>query len=509
MFSEIHQLRQIGLKRAQAARKLQINVKTVSKYWGKTPDEFAAMRRASKRRSRKLRHYEDVILKWIQENPDMSCGQIRDWLKEYYRDYSVQERTLRRYVSELRKKYGVVKPVVTREYQAVADLPAGRQLQVDFGEKRVRNTGGGYTKLYVMGTVLAYSRYKYGEWSEKPLTTSMFIRMLRGCFEHLGGVPSELVFDQDRLIAVSENYGDIIYTHEFERFKQAMGFDVYLCRRGDPESKGKIESVIKYIKKNFASHRLYTDIRSWNQSLQEWLKRTANYNPHGTTKRVPAEAFEEERQYLKPLVESSIIEEDETRMVHKDNTVLYKGNRYSVPLGTYRPQMTMTVRVREEGGNLSLWDATSDELVAKHSLCMRKGQLIQKRNHCRDYSVKIEELYEETLVLLGGGDQAATFLRGIHREKTRYTRDQFKLLEKLTLKHSAEVIREAIGYCLERGMYSAVDCRDVAVWLDEQGSNDSESAGIGEIGTIPGWMKVRAEKRDITTAYKHLAGGGV
>ena len=44
MFSEIHQLKQIGLKKAQVARKLEINVKTVSKYWEATPDEFAAMR---------------------------------------------------------------------------------------------------------------------------------------------------------------------------------------------------------------------------------------------------------------------------------------------------------------------------------------------------------------------------------------------------------------------------------------------------------------------------------
>jgi transposase len=41
-----------------------------------------------------------------------------------------------------------------------------------------------------------------------------------------GGIPEELVFDQDKLLAVSENYGDIIYTYEFKKFKQAMGFEV-------------------------------------------------------------------------------------------------------------------------------------------------------------------------------------------------------------------------------------------------------------------------------------------
>ena len=68
-------------------------------------------------------------------------------------------------------------------------------------------------------------------------------------------------------MAVSENYGDIIYTYEFERFKQAMGFSVYLCRKSDPESKGKVEAVVKYMKRNFAAHRLFGDIKSWNQSF--------------------------------------------------------------------------------------------------------------------------------------------------------------------------------------------------------------------------------------------------
>lgn len=31
------------------------------------------------------------------------------------------------------------------------------------------------------------------------------------------------VFDQDKLLAVSENCGDIVYTYEFEKFKQTMG----------------------------------------------------------------------------------------------------------------------------------------------------------------------------------------------------------------------------------------------------------------------------------------------
>ena len=46
-----------------------------------------------------------MILKWLREYPDIACSQILDWIKEHYDDYSVCERTLRRYVNHLRQKY--------------------------------------------------------------------------------------------------------------------------------------------------------------------------------------------------------------------------------------------------------------------------------------------------------------------------------------------------------------------------------------------------------------------
>jgi len=54
-------------------------------------------------------------------------------------------------------------------------------------------------------------------------------------------MPLELVFDQDHIVSVSENYGDIIYTYEFEKLRQECKLSIYLCRRSDPESKGNVK----------------------------------------------------------------------------------------------------------------------------------------------------------------------------------------------------------------------------------------------------------------------------
>lgn len=152
-------------------------------------------------------------------------------------------------------------------------------------------------------------------------------------------MPAELVFDQDSIVCVSENAGDIIYTYEFEKFRQECKLSVRLCRRADPESKGKIENTVKYIKGNFLSHRMYTDDDIVNGSCLEWLERTANAKVHGTTKLVPAQVFQEEREFLRPLPVCDQVKRPMIcRTVRKDNTIIYDSNRYSVPLGTYTTQ---------------------------------------------------------------------------------------------------------------------------------------------------------------------------
>ena len=67
-------------------------------------------------------------------------------------------------------------------------------------------------------------------------------------------MPQEMVYDQDNLIAVNENAGDLLLTQDFQVYQQALTFNVYLCRGGDPESKGKIEKVVGYVKSNLAKN---------------------------------------------------------------------------------------------------------------------------------------------------------------------------------------------------------------------------------------------------------------
>ena len=232
---------------------------------------------------------------------------------------------------------------------------------------------------------------------------------MQECFEYMGGMPKELVFDQDRLLAVDENYGDIIFTKEFEQFKLSSGFSVYLCRGHDPESKGRVEATVKYFKNNFAKNRQFITIDIWNESFEDWLIRTGNAKVHGITKKVPAEVFEQERLFLKPVPSTNrTVENIVTRDVHKNNTIFYKGNRYTLPLGTYRPGRKVSLDI--EGETLKIRDDFEGYLLAEHKISPNKGELVQNNNHKRDTTKKLDSIQDSLLQVLGTNEDAHIFL---------------------------------------------------------------------------------------------------
>lgn len=435
----------------------------------------------------------------------MSSSQVHDWLKERYAgEYYGKDRTVRAYVQQLRIQHKILKSVPSRQYQAMSDPPMGHQAQVDFGEKVVSKPDGTTVKLYCMALILSHSRYKYAEWWDRPLTTAKLIEMLNHAFEYLGGAPQELVFDQDKIVAVSENYGDVIYTREFEQYRQNLKFKVHLCRAADPESKGRVEAVVKYVKNNFAAHRTYVDLASFNEDCLEWLKRTGNAIIHGITKRIPAEVFLLEKQYLQPISPLKYTPDNIlTRGIRKDNTILYASNRYSVPLGTYRPGKKLAITI--EDNNLVIVDTETNQVIAIHKRCYLRGQLIQNNNHLRDHTGKIAGLQEQLQALLGTDSAAETFLAMIKKDKPRYIRDQFLLIRSVISKSLPDVVRNAVKYCTENELWSAVDFRAAVEHYQQANIDTPIMTTVGPMAVSPAY-KIKTASRDIKE-YTAVYGG--
>jgi len=322
LYIEIHQLFKRKLKIAQIAKHLKINRGTVYKYLGMSFEEAQEYLGNPLQKPKKLDPYRDWIVAWLEEYPHLSAAQIQDWLLERHPNLEIGESTVRSYVKEIREIYQIEKKAIVRHYEAVPEQPMAKQLQVDWGETKQKTIKKKEVKLYFIAFVLAHSRYKYMEWLDRPFTTKDAIRCHENAFRFFGGYTEEIVYDQDHLLSVSENAGDLILTSEFQAYIKERKFRVHLCRKADPESKGMIENVVKYIKGNFADSRVFKDIESWNVSALQWLDRTGNKNVHNTTKKRPVEVFLVEKQHLQPVSPILSLESNHTVIIPRNSQIV-------------------------------------------------------------------------------------------------------------------------------------------------------------------------------------------
>lgn len=202
LFGEIKQYKAMGLNKSQVQRMLNVNYKTVNKYWNMSPAEYAQLATDAKSRSKKIDKYKSEILEWITDFRDISAAQVLDWIKERYGEVDFKERSLRLYISNLRQEYNLPKASPIRQFEEVDELPMGYQSQVDMGQIWLKKLDGSKIKVYCFAMVLSHSRYKYILWTDKPFNTLSFIDAHNRAFEYLGGMPAEIVYDQDRILLV-------------------------------------------------------------------------------------------------------------------------------------------------------------------------------------------------------------------------------------------------------------------------------------------------------------------
>jgi transposase len=503
----VHRLHHQGFSISYISKQCELDWRSVKKYLAMSEAQYEAFVQTQLERKKELEPYEAFIRSKLTSFPDTSAAQMHDWLKEHHAHFpQVNPKTVFNFVSWIRRKYHLPKTEAIRQYQMVEETPYGAQAQADFGEYNMRTTQGHSIKVYFFVLCLSRSRYKYVYFSTSKFNAHRAIEAHQRAFAYLEGIPDTLVYDQDRVFLVSENKGDLVLTEPFRAYSKEAGFKLHFCRKADPESKGKVENVVKYVKQNFLYNRCFSDIDSLNQQAQEWLKRTANQMPHGFTGLQPHAEWLIEKDYLQPF--HAIEPKREERLfytVRKDNSISFQGNFYSLPLGTYKGKGSK-VQLEFGEGKLLLYDEQGT-LLCSHTQCTTKGQKIINTDHKREKSAAIQELIQQVCATLQDPELGGSFLETIRKDKPRYTRDQVMVMKECTQTYTPEIITEALHYCTTHRLKSAMDLRSIAQYLHNKQSGQQSGAKVIQMnpfsGTVPSAAYVQPASSSIAD-YSHL-----
>jgi hypothetical protein len=324
-------------------------------------------------------------------------------------------------------------------------------------------------------------------------------------FRFFGGRTTEIVYDQDRVLAVSENGGNILYTETFEAYKNYAGFSVRLCRGYDPQSKGKIEAVVKYVKRNFLKYRTFFGINELNSAGLAWLDRTANGQKHETTKLIPAMVFATESNHLKEVPTLSAPVAPSEAIIRPTNVIHYKQNRYMVPRGTYQPGRRARIEVIED--KLIFTDKETGEVLAEHKVAINTvGKLIPlKTGLDRNRGTKNDVVKEKVLEGFKSCSAAADYVGCILERFPRYNKEQLSIIRSLQKNYTESELKNAVEYCMERDLYSADEFRATLIYFrSEEKEFKYEPVKLPEKYSL-----VHAQVRPLADYSRIMEGGGV
>ncbi len=262
-----------------------------------------------------------------------------------------------------------------KPYRPPKSLPAvpryetlpGKQAQMDYGICHYVDLDGVTHKIPAFIMIMGNSRAKYVEFVKRCDLYSLQ-RCLINAFEYFGGVPETILTDRMKTVIIGTDGKEIIWNTKFQEFARDMGFVPKVCRARRPQTKGKVERLVHYVKDNFLPGRAFTDLADLNLQAMVWCRK-ADSRIHGTTGLIPLKELKKEPLLPLPELRARDRYRYETRRVSSDGFVSYDGVRYGVPWRYSGKEL----RVRLYDGSFQVFDGPV--CIAEHkALYKSKGR---------------------------------------------------------------------------------------------------------------------------------------
>ena len=350
----IREKAQEGKSAYAIAKETGLSKNTVKKYIAPATVETANLAR---NQPSKLDDYKDLIHVCMAAGI-FNCQVIFERIRD--KGYTGSITILKDYVKPYRPPKAL--PAVPR-YES---LP-GKQAQMDYGICHYVDLDGVIHKVPAFIMIMGCSRAKYVEFVKRCDLYSLQ-RCLVNAFESFGGVPETILTDRMKTVVIGTEGKRIIWNTKFQEFANDMGFIPKICKARRPQTKGKVERLVHYVKDNFLPGRTFTDLNDLNLQAINWCRK-ADSEVHGTTGLIPIKELKKEP--LLPLPEQNVRDRYrfETRKVSIDGFISYDGIKYGVPWQYAGKEL----RVRLCDGKFQVYDGPV--CVSEHKALYKSGRI--------------------------------------------------------------------------------------------------------------------------------------
>jgi transposase len=243
--------------------------------------------------------------------------------------YAGSERSLRRAVAQAKAAWRERRALEGRVYRPWVSEP-GEWLLCDWGAAGTVPTPAGPRKLSFFSSVLGFSRYRTVSFSCSERFGALAVGLAHS-FEALGGVPARVLFDNPKTVATGHLAGAAVLNPDLVRLASHYRFSPRTTERQDPESKGKVEALVRFTKSDLIPYEGFASLDDANQAAGEWCAEV-NGELHYETRARPAERIEAERPLFRALPAARpAVACGEERKVDRLATARFSSARYSVP----------------------------------------------------------------------------------------------------------------------------------------------------------------------------------
>ena len=346
---------------SQIAESTALDPRTVA-YWVR---QVHFKERLNPPRPSVLDPYKDQIQRLLEKHP-YSATQILLMLREqgYRGGYTIVKDYVRK-----------VRPPRKAAYLTLSFAP-GECAQVDWGSFGTVTCGQTTRRLSFFVMVLCYSRLMYLEFTVLQ-TMEHFLGCHQNAFEFFGAVPAAIMVDNLKSAVLRRLTGESpVFNPRYLDFARYYGFEIRACGVGKGNEKGRVESGVGYVKKNFLNGLGITDFAALAPAATRWLSEVANVRIHGETRRRPLDLFAVEKPALLPLP-AQPYDTGATLTTRASSTfrVTLDANRYSVPAEYAGTQLTM----RTYTDRICIY--SGENLVARHPRSYDRHQDFEHPDH--------------------------------------------------------------------------------------------------------------------------------